>query len=106
MFGTANQLLATIALVVGTSYIINHGKIKYAWITILPMLFVGITTFTAGFLNIKGIYFPQAMDRAHRVPGIINLSLTVIIMLSVVIILSDSVPQWIRAARARKVIFE
>ncbi len=30
MFGAANQLLATIALTVGTSFIINSGKKKYA----------------------------------------------------------------------------
>ena len=59
MFGTANQLLATIALAVGTSYIINNGKAKYAWVTIAPMAFVGITTLTAGWKNIFGLYLPQ-----------------------------------------------
>ena len=56
MFGTANQLLASIALAVGTSYIINTGKAKYAWVTIIPMVFVGVTTLTAGFENIINIY--------------------------------------------------
>jgi len=36
-----NQLLATIALAVGTAFLINMGKAKYAWITVAPMLFVG-----------------------------------------------------------------
>ena len=44
MFGAANQLLATVALAIGTSFIINRGKAKYAWITVVPMVFVGITT--------------------------------------------------------------
>ena len=61
MFGTANQLLGTIALAIGTSYIINHSKPKYAWITIVPMTFVGVTTMTAGFMNIKNIYIPLVM---------------------------------------------
>ena len=61
MFGTANQLLATIALAIGTSYIINRGRTKYAWVTILPMIFVGVTTITAAILNIKNIYLPQVM---------------------------------------------
>jgi carbon starvation protein len=99
MFGTANQLLATIALTIGTSYIINRGKIRYAWITIIPLVFVGITTFTAGILNMKGIYIPQLVTSAHRVDGIINLSLTLIIMASVVIILKDAVPAWVTAWR-------
>jgi carbon starvation protein len=101
MFGTANQLLATIALTIGTSYIINRGKIRYAWVTILPLIFVGITTFTAGLLNMKGIYIPQLATSAHRVDGIIDLSLTLIIMASVVIILRDAIPGWVKAWRTR-----
>ena len=101
MFGTANQLLATIALTIGTSYIINRGKIRYAWVTILPLIFVGITTFTAGLLNMKGIYIPQLATSAHRVDGIIDLSLTLIIMASVVIILRDAIPGWVKAWKFR-----
>jgi len=96
MFGSANQLLATIALVVGTSYIINRGKIKYAWITILPMIFVGVTTLTAGWENITNIYLPQAIDAKTRVGGLINMTLTIIIVICVLIILSDAVPKWIK----------
>ena len=102
MFGTANQLLATIALTIGTSYIINRWKIMYAWVTIIPLVFVGITTFTAGILNMKWIYLPQLATSAHRVDGIINLSLTLIIMASVVIILRDAVPGWVSAWRIHR----
>jgi carbon starvation protein len=100
MFGTANQLLGTIALAIGTSYIINHSKPKYAWITIIPMTFVGVTTMTAGYLNIKNIYIPLVAESATRVQGLVNLMLTIIIMASLVIILADSVPRWISAVRA------
>jgi carbon starvation protein len=96
MFGSANQLLATIALVVGTSYIINRGKTKYAWVTILPMTFVGVTTLTAGWKNVANIYLPQAFETKTRVQGIINTSLTVIIVICVLIILFDAIPKWIK----------
>jgi carbon starvation protein len=96
MFGTANQLLATIALAIGTSYIINNGKRKYAFITIVPMIFVGITTLTAGFTNIKNIYFPQITATGTKVQGIINFSLTLIIMICVTVILIDAVPRWVK----------
>jgi len=99
MFGTANQLLGTIALCIGTSYIINHSKPKYAWITIIPMIFVGITTMTAGILNIKNIFLPQVLEASTRVQGLVNLVLTTVIMASLVIILVDSVPRWVKAAR-------
>lgn len=96
MFGSANQLLATIALVVGTSYIINRGKKRYAWITILPMIFVGVTTLTAGWQNVANIYLPQVFDAATRTQGIINTSLTVIIVTCVFIILFDAIPKWVK----------
>jgi carbon starvation protein len=99
MFGTANQLLATIALTVGTSFIINRGRIKYAWVTILPMVFVGLTTMTAAYLNIKNIYVPQVRESATLVPGLINLILTLSIMICVVVIFSNAVPKWIAAYR-------
>ena len=51
LFGTGNQLLATIALAVGTTFLVNMGKARYAWITVVPMLFVGTTTLTAGVLS-------------------------------------------------------
>ncbi len=95
MFGTANQLLATIALAIGTSYIINQGKAKYAWITIAPMAFVGLTTITAGIMNIWGIYIPQIGMEKNQVQGIINLGLTLVIMICVVIIIRDAIPAWI-----------
>ncbi|MDR3704618.1 MAG: carbon starvation protein A [Paludibacteraceae bacterium] len=102
MFGTANQLLATIALAVGTSFIINRGKIKYAWITILPMTFVGITTLTAGYLNVVNIYWPQMLSPDTRVPGAINLILTVVIIICVLVVLFNAIPQWWHARKAKQ----
>ncbi|MCK9203364.1 MAG: carbon starvation protein A [Bacteroidales bacterium] len=99
MFGTANQLLATVALAIGTSFIINNGKAKYAWITIVPMIFVGITTLWAGVMNITGIYIPQLSAPKFFVQGLINLLLTGVIMLCVVIILKDAFPGWIKGYR-------
>jgi carbon starvation protein len=99
MFGTANQLLACIALTIGTSFIINRGRAKYAWVTIIPMAFVGVTTLTAGFLNIKNIYLPQMQNAATMVPGLINLVLTLCIMICLVVIVYNAVPKWMRAIR-------
>jgi carbon starvation protein len=49
MFGVSNQLLAAIALGVGTTLILKQGKAKYAWITFIPMTFMFVTTFTASW---------------------------------------------------------
>lgn len=102
MFGTANQLLATIALAVGTSYIINRGRAKYAWVTVIPMIFVGITTLTAGCENIMNIYWPQMFSEKMQVQGIINFVLTLVIMFCVVSILFDAVPKWIAVIKGKR----
>jgi carbon starvation protein len=99
MFGTANQLLATLALAIGTSYLINSEKRKYALITIIPMIFVGATTICAGWLNLKNLFIPQIFVNATNIQGIINTSLTVIIMLSVVVIMINAIPLWLKGQK-------
>jgi carbon starvation protein len=102
MFGTANQLLAAVALTVGTSYIINRGRARYAWVTIVPLCFVGVTTLIAGWMNITNIYLPQIAVEKTLVQGVINAGLTGLIMLCVVVIFADAVPKWIGAIRGRR----
>ena len=54
MMGIANQLLATIALAVGTTYLLVHApKRVYALCTGLPLVFVVATVFTAGVESIQ-----------------------------------------------------
>jgi carbon starvation protein len=100
MFGTANQLMATIALVIGTSYIINRGRARYSWVTILPMAFVGITTLYAGISNMVTIYYPQMMTPATMMPGLINLVLTLVIIVCLFVIFGNALPRWYRKALA------
>ncbi len=47
LFGIANQMLASIALCVCTGILIKSGKLKYIWITVIPLLFLVTVTTTA-----------------------------------------------------------
>ena len=52
LFGISNQLLAAVALCVGTTVLVKAGKARYAWTTILPLAFVLVVTLTAGWQKI------------------------------------------------------
>jgi carbon starvation protein len=95
MFGIANQLLASVALCVATTMIVNSGKAKYSWVTILPLSFVGSTTLVAGWKSITDIFWPLTQKPETSLQGYINVSLTAIIMIAAIVILIDSIRGWL-----------
>ncbi|RDU56573.1 carbon starvation CstA family protein [Helicobacter sp. MIT 99-5507] len=48
LFGVSNQLLAGIALLLGVSVLFKMGKGKLAWVVIVPVVWVLVSTMTAG----------------------------------------------------------
>ncbi|HWO09939.1 MAG TPA: carbon starvation protein A [Polyangiaceae bacterium] len=90
LFGTGNQLLATIALAVTTTFLVNMGKARYAWLTALPMLFVGVTTLTAGVLSIKDIFWPLTHDPHKAFQGYLDSGLMVVFIAGVLIVTGDA----------------
>jgi carbon starvation protein len=102
MFGVANQLLATLALAIGTSFLINNGKRKYILITLVPMTFVGVTTVTGGIMNMVNIYIPQMTGENTKTQGTINTLLTGIILICVSLIIVEATQKWIKEIRKQK----
>ncbi len=94
MFGIANQLLAAVALCVATTIIINSGKARYSWVTLLPLSFVATTTLVAGWESITDIFWPLSQKPDTAWQGYINTFLTATIMVAAVIILVDSIRRW------------
>jgi len=94
MFGIANQLLAVIALCVGSVVLIHMGQGRYAWVTIAPMVFVATTTLTAGWLSIQHNFIPLAHQPGKMFIGSLNATLTAFMMLCTLIILGSSIGQF------------
>jgi len=105
LFGISNQLLAIIALAVGTTIFLKTRGPKYMWITLLPMLWLIAVTFTAG---IEKIFSPDPhlgfLSHANSLPAassavIFNERLdaavcgTFLILVTVIVI--DSVRVWL-----------
>jgi carbon starvation protein len=83
----------------------NSGKAKYAWVTLVPLAFVSTTTLVAGFKSITDIFLPLAQKPETSMQGVINISLTAIIMVAAAVIMVDSIRRWL-GTRSRPQITE
>lgn len=52
LFGIGNQMLASMALILGTVILFKMKKQRYAWVTIVPTIWLLITSLTAGWQKI------------------------------------------------------
>ncbi|HEX2721908.1 MAG TPA: carbon starvation CstA family protein, partial [Gemmatimonadaceae bacterium] len=120
LFGISNQLLAAVALCVGTTVIIRMGKARYAWMTLLPLSWLAVVTLTGGWLKIfsdnpklgflaharlfEGIVASGAVPKgaasaeaAHRMifNDRLDAAVAAFFMAAVVVILAESVRVWL-----------
>jgi carbon starvation protein len=100
MFGIANQLLACAALCVATTIILREARDRrYAWVTLAPLAFIATTTLTAGVQSVRGIYYPMSLVAATRVTGLVNLTVTSVLLVGVSFIIVGSVRRWLKLAK-------
>jgi carbon starvation protein len=96
MLGIANQLLASIALAVGTTYLLTHApKRRYALCTGIPFLGVIITVLTAGVMSVRGWWIEADSAPPDQVFLLRLLCVLAGIMLSLTVIITlDAVRKW------------
>jgi carbon starvation protein len=107
MFGIANQLLAGIALSVVTTLLVQNGKRKYIWVTILPMLFVLTTTLTASAQMLQGKFWTDAAtgwakeDWPMFFRGSLCIAAVLFMIGSFLIIVVRAVTEWVQPQHAK-----
>jgi len=127
LFGISNQLLATVALCVGTTVFIKMGKAKYSYITIMPLIWLTIVTMSAGW---EKLFSPEAklgfLAHAKVIEGqvasgalpaaiktvadarrmifndYLDAAVAAFFMVSVVVILAASLQEWVACLRGTK----
>ena len=103
MFGIANQLLATVALAVGSTILLREAtRPAYAWVTLAPLIFVAGTTITAAVRSLFEVYLPMAAVPATATRGAVNAAVTATLLTCVLAILAMSVRRWRQILSARR----
>jgi carbon starvation protein len=96
LFGMANQMLACVALAVCTTMLVNTGRVKYMWVTLVPLAFIAVIEMTAGYQNITNNYWPMTSDPARSFNGYLNSGITASLMIGLAVVLVGAARKWYR----------
>lgn len=112
LVGVANQLLAAIALSIGTSWLIGQGRARYTWCTLIPLAFMCVSTLTAGWLNLRLNYLraqfqagaPDLWSAFLAAPGPARVQclVTLAVMALMIVVVADCASRWLAQLRAAR----
>ena len=116
LFGIANQLLAAVALCVGTTILIKMNRGRFAWVTLAPLAWLVTVTMTAGCEKVfaadpKLGFLAHARWVAAQVPAnaarlafndYLDATLALVFMIVVLALIATSVWEWWMVLSKRK----
>ena len=114
LFGIGNQLLATVALCVATTIIIKMGKARYIFVTLVPLLWLVLVTFTAswqkmfdanpriGFLAHASQLAASGGNARLIFNDRLDAAVTGVLIAMVALVLLVSTVEWVRVLSGRK----
>ncbi|GAA4087043.1 carbon starvation CstA family protein [Nonomuraea soli] len=125
LFGIANQLLAAVALTVATTLLIKSGRLKWAWVTAVPLAWDAVVTLTASYEKVfspvptLGFFaqrdrYQAALDQGQLLPPaktpeamqqiVINSTvdgiLAALFAVLIIIVILDAARVWVKAIRS------
>jgi carbon starvation protein len=125
LFGISNQLLATVALVVATTILIKMGRLRWLWVTLVPMVWLVTVTMTASYQKIfhadprigflaaaaeltqqlaAGTIAPERVAFTHRLifNNKLDAAVTAVLAVMVLVLLFEALIEWFRILSGRK----
>jgi carbon starvation protein len=117
LFGISNQLLATVALCVATTIVVKSGRLKYVFVTLMPLCWLVAVTFSASYEKVFnsnpriGFLAHAAQLSASGKAGDtarlifndrLDAGVTVVLVVLVVMVLVESFTEWVRVLSGRK----
>jgi carbon starvation protein len=126
LFGIANQLLAAVALVVATTILLKMGRLRFVWVTLVPMVWLVAVTMTASYQKIFDAsprlgFLAQARALAAQIASgaipaaqiaetqrlifnnRLDAAVTAVLAAMVLVLLIEAIGQWISVLRGRNV---
>ncbi len=125
LFGISNQLLASVALVVATTILIKMGRLRWLWVTLVPMVWLVNVTMTASYQKIfhtnprvgflaaaaeltqqlaAGTIAPERIAFTQRLifNNQLDAAVTAVLAVMVLVLLFEALIEWFRILSGRK----